>query len=105
MAKKSGLGVMRQWGLAFTLLLPFLTVTALPGSTYAAASNGPASVADLAEGLLDAVVNISTSQGSKTADNGAAPLVPEGSPFSQLFDDFFNDQKKKEATRTAALAH
>jgi serine protease Do len=53
-------------------------------------NNGPASVADLAEGLLDAVVNISTSQGVAAEDKGAAPKLPEGSPFNELFDDFFN---------------
>ena len=99
MAKKSGLGIMRQWSLAFTLLLPFLNVVSFPENAYALQSSGPASVADLAEGLLDAVVNISTSQGGKTQDSGAAPLVPEGSPFSQLFDDFFKDQKGKDENK------
>ncbi|HTV67436.1 MAG TPA: DegQ family serine endoprotease [Rhizobiaceae bacterium] len=55
---------------------------------------GPASVADLAEGLLDAVVNISTSQTVKgTEGQGTVPMpeLPEGSPFQDFFDDFFND--------------
>ncbi|MEX2691996.1 DegQ family serine endoprotease [Rhizobium mongolense] len=56
--------------------------------------NGPASVADLAEGLLDAVVNISTSQNIK-GDEGAgpAPRAPDGSPFQEFFNDFFNKQQ------------
>ncbi|NNH33153.1 Do family serine endopeptidase, partial [Rhizobium sp. SEMIA 4085] len=56
--------------------------------------NGPASVADLAEGLLDAVVNISTSQNVK-GDEGAgpAPRAPDGSPFQEFFNDFFNKQQ------------
>ncbi len=57
---------------------------------------GPGSVADLAEGLLDAVVNISTSQTVKEdgeEDSGVPmPQVPEGSPFEELFKDFFNDK-------------
>jgi serine protease Do len=58
-------------------------------------SQGPASVADLAEGLLESVVNISTSQTVKgTEGPGAVPMpeLPEGSPFQDFFDDFFNDR-------------
>ncbi len=54
--------------------------------------NGPASVADLAEGLLGAVVNISTSQsmgGSEGQGTVPLPEAPEGSPFQDFFDDFF----------------
>ncbi|WP_247220550.1 DegQ family serine endoprotease [Shinella oryzae] len=50
---------------------------------------GPESVADLAEGLLDAVVNISTSQNVKNEDKAPMPQVPEGSPFQDFFDEFF----------------
>src|SRR5690606_7069139 len=44
---------------------------------------GPASVADLAEGLLGAVVNVSTSQritGSEGQGTVPLPQAPEGSP-------------------------
>src|SRR5690606_6231642 len=69
------------------------------GTPPAIAAQGPASVADLAEGLLDAVVNISTSQtvkGDGEGDgegDGAVPMpqVPEGSPFQEYFKDFFGD--------------
>lgn len=55
-------------------------------------AQGPASVADLAEGLMASVVNISTSQ--KVAErrgnrNIPIPQVPEGSPFQDFFDDLF----------------
>jgi serine protease Do len=56
---------------------------------------GPASVADLAEGLLEAVVNISTSQNSGgSGGSGSVPMprLPEGSPFQDFFDDFFQDR-------------
>ncbi len=56
---------------------------------------GPASVADLADGLLGAVVNISTSQTVKGSEGpGAVPMpqLPEGSPFQDFFDDFFKDR-------------
>jgi serine protease Do len=63
--------------------------------TPTVAADGPASVADLAEGLLGAVVNISTSQTVKgTEGPGAVPMpqLPEGSPFQDFFDDFFKDR-------------
>ncbi len=56
---------------------------------------GPSSVADLAEGLLGAVVNISTTQTrggrSRPATPSPAPQLPEGSPFQDFFDEFFNE--------------
>ncbi len=51
---------------------------------------GPASVADLAAKLLGAVVNISSSQTVASDDNVAPPKLPEGSPFHDFFDQFFN---------------
>ena len=66
------------------------TVTAAP-TTGPAIGTGPASVADLAEGLLDAVVNISTSQSVGGAGAGPqAPQTPDGSPFEEFFDEFFD---------------
>ena len=59
------------------------------------AADGPASVADLAQGVLGAVVNISTSQTVKgTEGPGAVPMpqLPEGSPFQDFFDDFFKNR-------------
>ncbi|WFR97208.1 Do family serine endopeptidase [Rhizobium tumorigenes] len=53
---------------------------------------GPASVADLAAGLLDAVVNISTSQKVKGEGTVSTPKMPDGSPFQDLFNDFFKDK-------------
>jgi serine protease Do len=51
---------------------------------------GPASVAPVAEKLIDAVVNISTSQIAKGPDGVPLPQVPKGSPFEDFFEDFFN---------------
>ena len=56
---------------------------------------GPASVADLAAKLLDAVVNISSSQTVSPSDNVAPPKLPEGSPFQNFFDQYFNGQNGK----------
>jgi serine protease Do len=62
------------------------------GLTAPAFAKGPESVADLAAGLLDAVVNISTTQTISGAKGVPAPKLPEGSPFQDFFDDFFNDK-------------
>ncbi|MDR9760570.1 Do family serine endopeptidase [Rhizobium redzepovicii] len=65
-----------------------------PQIQVAAPNNGPASVADLAEGLLDAVVNISTSQNVKDDEGvGPAPRAPDGSPFQEFFNDFFDKKQ------------
>ena len=67
-----------------------------------AASPAPDSFADLAERLLPAVVNISSSQTVKTAsgDDGGngpgagpeMPTFPPGSPLEKMFRDFLNRQ-------------
>ncbi len=53
---------------------------------------GPASVADLAEKLLDSVVNISTSQKVEVPNQVPLPKLPEGSPFQDFFDQFLDKQ-------------
>ncbi len=66
-----------------------LAVGVLVASAVPAAARGPESVADIAGPLLDAVVNISTSQtvgGTSSAVPG--PKLPQGSPFQQYFDEF-----------------
>lgn len=69
---------------------------ASPAMTPAQAqsNNGPASVADLAEGLLDAVVNISTSQNVDSGGRTQPRMqAPDGSPFQDFFDEFFRDRQ------------
>jgi serine protease Do len=64
-----------------------------PAPGAAAPAAGPASIADLSEGLLDAVVNISTSQSVKSDGNGPQqPQIQDGSPFQEFFDDFFDGE-------------
>lgn len=79
---------------ASALVLPALPVLA---QSAAVQQRGPASVADLAEGLLDAVVNISISQDAEgsDADSGSpSPKVQKDAPFEQYFNDYFNKRKK-----------
>jgi serine protease Do len=68
--------------------------------------NAPASFADLAERLLPAVVNISTTQTLKNPERGMdMPQFPPGSPFEQLFKDFLDRQgKNPDATPRKATA-
>ena len=58
-------------------------------------ARGPASVADVAEGLQDAVVNISTTQTLKGPEGEGVPgrKGPKGSPFEEFFDDFFDEER------------
>jgi serine protease Do len=56
----------------------------------AMAQRGPQSVSGIAEKLIDAVVNISTSQTVKGPQGVPLPRVPKGSPFEEFFEDFFN---------------
>ena len=58
-------------------------------------AQGPESVADLAEGLQEAVVNISTTQTLKGSRGIPMPHVPKGSPFEEFFDDLFDKQQQQ----------
>jgi len=64
----------------------------------------PESFADLAEQLMPAVVNIATSQLMQQSDMPEMPQFPEGSPFKEFFEEFFNQQRQRngeEPTRRA----
>ncbi|OQW55271.1 MAG: serine protease [Proteobacteria bacterium SG_bin9] len=83
----------------------------LPAVTFAHA-RGPDGIADVAEKVISAVVNISTSQtvdargqgggesqqqgrnnnNNQNSERGANPQVPPGSPFEEFFDDFFKNR-------------
>ncbi|MCU0819062.1 MAG: Do family serine endopeptidase [Beijerinckiaceae bacterium] len=54
-------------------------------------SRAPDGFADLAERVMDAVVNIKASQ-RVAQRNVPLPQLPPGSPFEDLFNDFFNRQ-------------
>jgi serine protease Do len=73
-----------------------LMLAAPPLLSTASLARGPESVADIAEGLQDAVVNISTTQTLKRSKEGAPPGPgPKGSPFEEFFNDFFDDHEKE----------
>ncbi|MBR0799305.1 Do family serine endopeptidase [Bradyrhizobium jicamae] len=56
-------------------------------------ARGPEGIADIAEKVIDAVVNISTSQTIDAKGGGAMPQLPPGSPFEEFFDDFFKNRR------------
>src|SRR6202165_13156 len=65
-----------------------------------ALARGPDGIADVAEKVIDAVVNISTSQTVEAKGGpgggegrGATPQLPPGSPFEEFFDDFFKNRR------------
>jgi serine protease Do len=80
-----------RW-LAAAVAVTMLVSQAGTGPSLAA---GPESVADIAERLTPAVVNISTSQvDSGDGDSVPMPDLPEGSPFREFFEEFFNRQER-----------
>jgi serine protease Do len=62
---------------------------ALPALSTSAAARGPDTIADTAEKVIDAVVNISTSQ-KVEARNSPLPQLPNDPQLDELFRDFFN---------------
>src|SRR5262249_36477222 len=64
----------------------------LPVLATSAAARGPEAIADVAEQVIDAVVNISTSQKIEQR-GGATPQLPPGSPFEEFFEEFFKNRR------------
>jgi serine protease Do len=59
-----------------------------------AQARGPDNIADVAEKVINAVVNISTSQSVDTHGTATpAPTLPPGSPFEEFFDEFFKNRR------------
>ena len=84
--------------ISFALGLSLITVTPLAGHDKPAYAQGPASVADLAEGLMSSVVNISTAQKvEQNRPNFAYSRVPEGSPFQEFFEIYFPSATERES--------
>ncbi|HEX3863975.1 MAG TPA: DegQ family serine endoprotease [Stellaceae bacterium] len=90
------------------VLLAAVLVLVMPGGLPTAwARPAPDSFADLAEKLLPAVVNISTTQTVKAEHPGVGPERPQfppGSPFEEFFKDFF-DHNGQNGGRPDAKPH
>ncbi len=61
---------------------------------HAATSKGPDSVADVAEQVMDAVVNISTAQNVAASRSVPVPDLPPGAPFEEFFEDYFKQRQE-----------
>src|SRR2546425_497825 len=61
----------------------------LPALSTSSAARGPDTIADTSERVIDAVVNISTSQ-KVEARNSPLPQLPNDPQLDELFRDFFN---------------
>jgi serine protease Do len=84
----SSLGQLTRLGsLVATLAAAIYLLPAQP-----AAARGPENIADVAEQVIDAVVNISTTQKVDARVNGL-PDLPPGSPMEEFFDEFFKKHR------------
>ncbi len=77
----------------FAVAVAFVAGTAMFLQTYMAEAQGrPDSLADLAERISPAVVNITTS--TTIAQTEERPVIPEGSPLEDFFRDFMDQQRR-----------
>jgi len=88
----------KPFGASRRPLLTGLAAMAMVALAAPAHARGPENIADVAEQVIDAVVNISTSQrveGRTTGPSapGQGPQVPPGSPFEDFFKDFFENRR------------
>src|SRR5246500_3924024 len=79
------------------LALAAIAIGAFSVVASPASARGPEGIADVAEKVIDAVVNISTSQTVEAKgggdSRGAVPQLPPGSPFEEFFEDFFKNRR------------
>jgi serine protease Do len=88
--------VLAAFAAAIVLLPAYPAAAAASNATVPNAAvpapRGPANIADVAEQVIDAVVNVSTSQ--KVDPNiGDVPDLPPGSPMEKFFNDFFKHHR------------
>ena len=86
-ARRSGLAVL----LAAAIVWPIFAEPAQ--------ARGPENIADVAEQVIDAVVNISTKQTVDMSSN-TMPQLPPGSPFEEFFDEFFKNHRGQGSPQT-----
>jgi len=72
------------------------SLLASPVSVEAVFARGPDSFADLSEQVSDAVVNISATQTMEEKSGGGnAPQLEPGTPFDDLFEEFFKRRQQR----------
>ena len=83
----------------WTRLARGMTAALVAAAAFAvvpARAQGPESVADIAEPLFESVVNISTSQEVTGRRSVPMPKIPDGSPFEEFFNEFFDKQQQQD---------
>jgi serine protease Do len=71
-----------------------ISALVLPALSAPAHARGPDNIADVAEKVIDAVVNISTSQNvARNNATPAPPTLPNDPQLDELFRDFFNNRR------------
>jgi len=91
-------GTLARFGLQIrrpSMVMAIAAAIILPGNSVSHAARGPDSIADVAEKVIDAVVNISTSQ-KVEARNTPMPQLPNDPQLDELFRDFFNRRGQNE---------
>ena len=92
----SGAAPWRRAALAAGCAAALLLAPAAP----ALAQGKPTSLADLVDSVAEAVVNISATQTVEEKDADASPQLPKGTPFDDMFEQFFkNHGQNGEAPR------
>src|SRR5579862_2530121 len=113
MSRHFGFRQLRHFDLRYdaaiaALALALIALPVRPAAAATAGARGPENIADVAEQVIDAVVNVSTSQ-KVDSHIGNLPELPPGSPMEKFFDDFFkhhhgqNDDGDSEAHRVSSL--
>jgi serine protease Do len=78
------------------LLAAAIAWPALPGP---AAALGPEAITNVAEQVIDSVVNISTKQ-TVDISSREMPQLPPGSPFEEFFEEFFKNRQGRNGAPT-----
>ncbi|SCW85131.1 serine protease Do [Ancylobacter rudongensis] len=92
---RAGGRLARRLAAAFIALSLAAPLAMLPQAASAAATKGPDTVADTAAQIMDAVVNISTSQTVAPSRSVPTPELPPGSPFEEFFEEFFKRRQQQ----------
>ncbi len=92
----------RPYAVGSFLLALLLALAIVLSAQPANARSAPESFADLAEKLLPAVVNISSSQVVRRTQREEIPQAPPGSPFEDFFKEFFDRNQQDGAPRRAS---
>jgi serine protease Do len=80
------------------LLVLAAAAIALPALATPTLARGPESIADVAEKVIDAVVNISTTQSAEARSSQVpTPQLPPGSQFEEFFEEFFKNRRSPDS--------